>query len=302
MLVTSKEIMTKARENAYSVISPSIDSEMCLAAATEVAEEERAPLIYNIRVAEKFQYGSFVSDFRECVQQARRWAERASVPIAVHLDHAHTLEDVATGINYGYTSITLEPKIQGFDEYKEQVRQWTELVHAAGISVEGVLPRLTWEQLGKRGEDPEIKARANTESDLAFEFTDPELLKEFVDYTGVDTIAVWVGNRFDRTKKMGAQPALINLELLKELSDAVDIPLMLHGGSSIKSDNFGDAQKLGIARVNVGTALRRGAAAAVRRATEDDANQNSFYLIRDGYKAALPEYVRLSGSAGKADE
>lgn len=304
MLVTTKEIMTKAKENHYSVISPSIDSELCLAACTEVAEAERAPLIYNIRPAEflggKHQHGSFIGNLGEYVKIADRYAEMASVPIAVHLDHGHTLEDIATGVKYGFTSITLEPPIEGFDEYKETVRRWAEFVHAAGISVEGVLGPLKWTELGKRGEDSEIKARANQDSERAFEFTDPELLEEFVDYTGVDTVAVWAGNRFDRTQTRDMSPSLIDIGLLEKFAARVKIPMMLHGGSCIKCENFADARALGIARINVGTALRHGAANAVREAEEHVAQKEAFYLIRQGYKDPIAEYIQLSGSAGKA--
>ena len=287
MLVSMKPILDKARAEGYGVIAPSIDSEPCIEAAIEAAEELRSPVILNIH---HFTF----DDMDLMIHLARLRAERASVPVAINEDHGETYEDAIQCIHWGFTSIMPDRSKLSFEENVAQVSELVKIAHACGVSVEA--------ELGHVGMASEIEAggsKHNTSELFSLESvkTDPDLAAEYVRRTGVDCLAVSIGNRHGPFPK-GVQPC-IDFELLEKLKNAVSVPLVLHGGSGTGDENLAKACRMGICKINVGTELRRGAADKVLN-LEKGKYYWTYDLVKAGYKEKLIYHMNLFGSAGKA--
>ena len=208
MLVTLKEILTKAKQENYAVPACNIDNEHNLRAAIEAAEEMNTGIILNTTPVANPDLESFG---RIAVDLARR----SRVKIALNLDHGKTFEDCLLGIRAGYTSIMIDRSLLPFEENIREVQEMVRICHALGISVEA--------ELGHVG----VGEQYHTDGHQAF--TRVEEAVEYVKQTGVDALAVAIGTAHGVYK---GTPQ-IHFDLLHELKDALDIPLVLHGLSLI---------------------------------------------------------------------
>ncbi len=287
MLVSMKEMLCKARREGYGVMAPSIDSEGCMRVAIEAAEELHAPIILNLNPKQAFM----MEDYDFYAQIACRRAERASVPVAVNLDHGHTYQEVMQAIHAGFSSVMLDASTLSFEDNIEAVREVVKVAHACGVSVEA--------ELGCVGlADAENEAMKLLEGLMAKEtvLTDPTLAREYVDRTGVDCLAVSIGNKHGTYKGVPH----IEFDLLERIAAATDIPLVLHGGSGTGDENLAKACSMGICKINVGSEVRSGAAKALLNADEKIACFKPFQLLLEGYKERVRYHIGLFGSAGKA--
>ncbi len=291
MLVNMKEMLEKARREGYAVIAPSIESEQCIAAAIEVAEEMRSPLILSIRI------NAFDDDLEFYIGIARMHAIRATVPVAINLDHGRCIEDNIRAIHYGYTSMMVDRSAKPYEENVKEVAEMVKLAHMCGMTVEGELGELGWtaECLANS-----VSAKYVSADEMEQELTSPDMAADFVNRTGVDCLAVSLGN------KAGVAPDSpdykpLDLDLLKEIASKTPIPLVLHGSSGAGKDVMQQAVKLGISKVNVGTNLRGNAG---KKILSDPvrAKRWVFQDAKAGYKEPIADYMRLFGSVGKADK
>jgi len=285
MLVTMKEMLIKARKEGYGVIAPSIDSELCMKAAVEAAEELRSPVILNI------SYSVYPDPevMKFYIDIAQRHARQASVPVAINQDHGRTFENAMQCIHSGYSSIMIDRSKLPYEENIKQVKELTDIAHACGVSVES--------ELGHVGSGNE-----NLITDESFfqesVMTDPKMAADFVERTGIDFLAVSIGNAHG--VYLHGEPKL-DFDRLKEIADAVSIPLVLHGGSGTGDENLAKACTMGIAKINVGTELRIGATKAITDIPFDEARLNPFNIMKAGYKERIKYHMNLFGSVGKAD-
>ena len=172
MLVTLKEILTKAKQENYAVPACNIDNEHNLRAAIEAAEEMNTGIILNTTPVANPDLESFG---RIAVDLARR----SRVKIALNLDHGKTFEDCLLGIRAGYTSIMIDRSLLPFEENIREVQEMVRICHALGISVEA--------ELGHVG----VGEQYHTDGHQAF--TRVEEAVEYVKQTGVDALAVAIG-------------------------------------------------------------------------------------------------------------
>ncbi len=159
-------------------------------------------------------------------------------PIALHLDHGKTYEDVKACVDAGFTSIMIDMSHLPFEENVKEVRKAVDYCHFYGIPVEAELGAL----MGK--EDDHV-----SEADC---HTDPAMVKDFVERTGCDLLAVSVGN----VHGLDIQPK-VDLDLLKEIADVSPVPLVMHGGSGIPFDTIRKGRDAGLLKVNYGSDLRK---------------------------------------------
>jgi len=290
MLVTMKEMLEKARREGYAVMAPSMESEMCMAAAVEAAEEFRAPIIINVRL------NAFGDQLPFYIKIARRWAECASVPVAVNLDHGKTLEDNVRALYYGYTSIMVDRSALPYEENVAQVKQMVEIAHACGVSVESELGELGW----AAGGTAFSVNRERAEQEMDTTLTDPDLAADFVERTGIDFLAVSLGNKQGSFYNDPNFVPHIDFDRLKAITDKVSVPLVMHGGSGVGEENLAKACRMGICKVNVGSELRAGAA---KKILDDPikAKRWAFQMCKEGYKEPMEKYFRIFGCIGKAD-
>lgn len=201
-------------------------------------------------------------------------AQAASAPIAVHLDHAVSEELALEAIDLGFGSVMFDGATLPFAENVAATRRVVRAAHAAGVLVEAELGEIG----GKDGAHaPGVR-------------TDPAEAAQFAAETGVDALAVAVGSSHAMTDRT----AVLDLDLIARLLDAVDVPLVLHGSSGVADDNLRAAVAAGIAKVNIATQLTKQYTEAVRRALADrPALVDSRSYTRAGRDAVRAEAARL---------
>lgn len=164
-------------------------------------------------------------------------ARSVDVPVCIHLDHTDDVETVYRAVNAGFSSVMIDGSHFPFEKNVEMTKAVVEYAHNKGVSVEG--------ELGAIGENKDAQHEGVGPQCL----TDPQKAAEFVARTGVDALAISIGNAHGFYSK---RPSL-DFELLKAIRDQVDIPLVLHGGSGTPLDQLHKAIDLGICKVNVAT-------------------------------------------------
>jgi len=235
-LYTSAEIYRHAEQGGYVV--PGFDS-YCLEviqAHVRAANAEAAPFL--LQVTPKGFRHMGVSYFAGI---ARAAIEESRVPVALHLDHGTTLEEIVTCIRSGFSSVMIDGSMLPFDENVTLTRKVVEIAHAAGVSVEAELGRVL-------GKESDVDVRSGEET-----FTDPAAAGEFVRETGVDSLAVSVGNVHGFYR---GEPQ-IDFERLEAVHRAVPVPLVFHGGSGLGAEVIERAGRLGVRKVNIGTAIKK---------------------------------------------
>jgi len=230
MLVNLNEVLKPAQAGGYAVgLFNTTDTDM-LQAAIEAAEARRAPII--IGTAEiLLPYGE-LSLIAPSVIAA---AKRASVPVVVHYDHGLTFERCMEALRLGFSSVMFDGSTLPYEENIAQTREIVKIAHSFGATVEG--------EIGHVGNADEEESEAR--------YTTVEEAKAYLDATGVDALAIAIGTAHGAYK---VAPKL-SFERLREIRQAVDVPLVLHGGSGLTDDDFKNAVKDGIAKVNIFTDL-----------------------------------------------
>lgn len=171
-------------------------------------------------------------------------AESASVPVAVHLDHAEDVELALRAIELGFDSVMYDGSKLPFDENLAETRRVVEAAHARGIAVEAELGEIG----GKDGAHaPGVR-------------TDPDEARDFVAQTGVDALAVAVGSSHAMTERT----AELDLELIARLAAAVPVPLVLHGSSGVSDETIAAGIRAGLTKINVSTHLNKQFTGAIR--------------------------------------
>lgn len=236
MLLNMRDLLAVAHDHHFAVPAFNISSSMLLRGVIEASEEADAPVILAIHPAElAFVRPSFV-------KAAIDEAVTTKVPVCIHLDHGSSMEQIMEAIRCGFTSVMMDASTLPLEENIAICRKVVELAHAVDVSVEGELGTI-----GTTGDDAEAGADEII-------YVDPDDVETFVEGTGVDTLAVAVGTAHGIYPK-DRQPEL-KLELLKEISARVDIPLVLHGGSANPDEEIARAVKLGINKINISSDIK----------------------------------------------
>jgi len=185
-------------------------------------------------------------------------AEKANVPITLHLDHGMTFEDIKQAVDAGFNSVMIDASKLPYEENIKFTKEVVEYCHERGVSVEAELG-----ELGGKEDDHESDESAQT---------DPKLAREFVERTGIDLLAVSVGN----IHGLDEHPK-INLELLREIADTVEVPLVIHGGSGIPDDTLAQLKNYNVRKINLASDLRKRFISSVGKRYEQ--NPNEYNLI-----------------------
>ena len=239
MLINMKEMLTVAQENGFAVPAFNIGSGQILKAVVESANEKQAPVILAIHPDElSFLEDSFIAS---CIEEANK----STVPMVIHLDHGGTFNQALRAIRCGFTSVMIDASHLPYEENIAITKKVIEVAHPLNVSVESELGTIG--TTGTTG--TYLEGKENT-----IIYTDPELAKDFVDRTGVDSLAVAIGTAHGIYPK-GMKPEL-KLDLLKVLRQKVDIPLVLHGGSSNSDAEIAKSVTLGISKINISSDLK----------------------------------------------
>ena len=281
-LVTSKKLLLDAQEGCYAVGAFNVENMEMVQAVVAAAEELCAPVILQTTPS-TLKYAD-VDFFYANVKTA---AEKAAVPVVMHLDHGSSFDLAMQAFRAGYTSIMIDGSPKPFSENVQVTRAVVNACHPAGIPVEA--------ELGKVGgkEDDLIGGEGNP-------YTDPREAQAFVEATGVDFLAVAIGTAHGVYKGV---PRL-DLDRLSEIRAIVSIPLVLHGTSGVPDDTVRACIARGICKVNYATDLRiaftKGVSAYLKE--HPDAFDPKKYNAqgREEVKQYVMEKIKVCGSDGKA--
>lgn len=278
MLVNLNEVLKKAQKGKYAVgLFNTTDTDM-LQAVIEAAEESNSPVI--LGTAEVLlPYG----ELKLIAPSVIAAAKRAKVPVVVHYDHGLTFDRCIEALKLGFSSIMFDGSAKPYEQNIVETREMVKIAHAFGATVEG--------EIGHVGE------AAKEDNLLTDMYTTPEEAKAYLEATGVDALAVAIGSAHGVYKKK----PMLNIERLKEISSAVKVPLVLHGGSGLSDDDFKNTIRNGIAKVNIFTDL----CLAGERAMKDGEEKKLGYLetrnLKVEYiKEAVKHKMALFGSVNKA--
>lgn len=247
MLVSFKSILQDAFQKGYAVGAFNCLSLEHVIGTIRAAEELESPVI--LQLAEvQFPYAPVELMAPLYLEAARK----ASVPVTVHLDHGQSLETCMRAITLGFNSVMFDGAGLPFEENVRQTSQIVRMARAVGVDVEA--------ELGKVG-DTGFGGGEGTGEAAPDVFTDVEESVEFIDRTGIDALAIAIGNLHGRYV---ATPRL-NIDRLKEIKRRNEIPLVLHGGSGTPEEDIKSCIHNGISKINVATALQMAVTFDVKR-------------------------------------
>lgn len=225
-LISLADGLAHARQQGYALGAFNVLDSHFLRALFAAAKQERSPFIINIAEVH-FKYVSLDS----LVEAVKFEAARHDIPVVLNLNHGLHFESVVRALRLGFSSVMFDGSTLSYEENVRQTREVVKMCHAVGVSVEA--------ELGAVGGDE--GGALYGEADSA-KFTDPAIAREFVDSTGIDALAVAIGNAHGKYK---GEPKL-DFDRLSAISQQTGIPLVLHGGSGISDADFRRAISLGI--------------------------------------------------------
>jgi len=287
MLVSAKEMLTKAKEGHYAVGQFNINNLEWTKAILLTAEELKSPVILGVSEGA----GKYMCGFKTVADMVKAMIEelKITVPVALHLDHG-SYEGCYKCIKAGFSSIMFDGSHYPIEENVAKTRELVQVCNAMGLSLEAEVGSIGGEEDGVVGMG---------------ECADPNECKMIADL-GVTMLAAGIGNIHG---KYPANWAGLSFETLAAVSEKVgDMPLVLHGGTGIPEDMIKKAINLGVSKINVNTECQLSFAAATRAYVEagKDLSGKGFdprKLLAPGFeaiKATVKEKMELFGSVGKA--
>ena len=277
MLANMIDMLAKAAAEGYGVGNFDVFNTELLKGVMEAAEEANAPVI--LAYGPPFEKYSPLTYFAPAV---KAWAADTDLPVVLHYDHGTSLEGCVHAVECGCNSIMIDASSKSFEENVKTVRQVVDFCHPRGIPVEA--------ELGHVGDEGEYSLEN-------YGYTDPVQAKEFVLRTGVDFLAVAIGNQHG---VYTAEPK-INYEVLQAVREAVDVPLVLHGASGIPAEDIRRCCREGITKINIHTDMLLEAIATLK--ADLAAGEKSYHTMSAHHTAAVKkvalEKMRLFGSEGK---
>lgn len=275
-----RELLQDARKRKYAVGGFNVFNFETLSAVMEVAEELKTPLVLGIPE----RLFKFV-DVDTLSAAMVRAAQKSPVPVALHLDHGHTYEGVLKAIRWGFTSVMFDGSALPMPENLKRTKEITRIAHTLGISVEGELG-----YVGFSDNKTDINEDNLVTADIA---------AEFVDKTKIDALAVAVGNNHGAYR---GSPKL-NFSRLSELNSAVNVPLVMHGGSRLSREDYKSSIMSGISKINIATDMSQAAAETLKAELAKNPSANYIHLmsvVKKGVKESVRKYMLAFDCISKA--
>jgi fructose-bisphosphate aldolase class II len=280
MHVSLAKILAEAEQGGYAVIAPDFTSLSMAKAMIETAESLNAPLILSYSTL--FKPIMDVQGYDNFIGIVRGEIEAASIPICLHLDHAESLDDIKEAVEVGFCSVMIDASTESWDVNVDLTLQAVEIAHPKGISVESELGQIM------------VGEGYYKQDNVEALFTDPQKAKEFVELTGIDALAISIGNVHGAYQ---GEPK-IDFDRLKKIEQSVSVPLVLHGSSGIGEDNLKKAISLGIRKINLYSEIVNSAHNNLLQSLQDDFG-NPVRLCQArarGINETLNKYLQISGS------
>lgn len=280
-LMTTKEMLLAAKAGGYAVGAFNVENMEMVQAVIAAAQELNSPVIMQTTpstlkyAGPEFYFGS-----------AEAAAKSASVPVALHLDHGNSYELAVRALRSGYTSIMIDGSRSVFEENIEITKQVVKLCHPAGIPVEAELGKVGGKEDGLDGGDGG--------------YTVPSEAAEFVERTGIDSLAVAIGTAHGVYKGI---PKL-DIDRLSQIRQQVSVPLVLHGTSGVPDEAVRECIRRGICKVNYATDLRIAFTEGIKEYLRENPDAFDPKKYSGVGREKVSEYVKskilVCGSSGKA--
>lgn len=281
-LVTSKQLLLDAQKGGYAVGAFNVENMEMVKAVIAAAEELHAPVMLQTTPS-TIKYGTLETYYAIVAAEAKK----AAVPVCLHLDHGSSFELAVQALKAGYTSVMIDGSHEDLEGNIAVSKKVADVAKACKIPVEA--------ELGKvGGKEDDLEAEADTN-------TDPMEAKEFVERTGVTSLAVAIGTAHGFYK---GTPVL-DKERVSEIRKVVSIPLVLHGASGLSDDEVRECVRRGICKVNFATELRAAYTVAGKKLIEekpDTFDPKKLGVVgMEAVKQLVMERMKVCGCDGKAD-
>ena len=318
-LVTSTEMFKKAYDGGYAVGAFNVNNMEIVQGITEACKEEKAPVILQVsKGARAYANHTYLVKLVEAAV-----IECPEIPVVLHLDHGPDFETCKACIDGGFTSVMIDGSAHSFEENIEVTKKVVEYAHAHGVVVEGELGTLA-------GIEDEVSHAVGS-------YTRPEEVEEFVEKTGVDSLAIAIGTSHGAYKFKPEQctvnekgilvPPALRFDILKEVSRRLPgFPIVLHGSSSVPQDyvamvnahggkmpnaigvpeeQLREAAKLSVCKINIDSDLRLAMTGTIRQFFDEHPDKFDPREYLKPARANIKELVRhklrdVLGCAGKA--
>lgn len=281
MLASTLDLLRAARAGGYAIGAFNVYNLEGVQAVVRAAEAESSPAMLQLHPASLKQGGPPLVAL--CLAAARD----ARVPMAVHLDHASSAEDIRAALAAGMTSIMADGSHLPYEENADFTRRMADLAHGHGGAVEAELGRLSGTEDGL------------TVAEYEARLTDPGQSADFVARTGIDALAVCIGNVHGRYR---GEPRL-DFERLAAIHRAVPVPLVLHGASGLPEALVSRSIALGVCKLNVNTEVREAYIGALKERLASPRTPDLVELMQAAVaamQAVVVAKLRLFGSCGRA--
>ena len=282
MLINMNDVLLPAKKGGYGIgFFNAVNVEMARA-VIETAEELRAPVM--VGTAEVLLPAMSLERVAEYLIPMAR---KASVPVCVHYDHGLTFEKCMEALKLGFTSVMYDCSTEDYESNARKLAEMVRICHGMGATVEG--------ELGHVG-DNEGAGKLENPSDY---YTDPVVAADFVRRTGIDSLAVAVGNAHGDYKF----PPKLDFERIETISGATGLPLVLHGGSGLSDSDFRTAVSKGVCKVNIFTDIDKAGKTGIEEGLAAGASSMMALIPYEieAMKRVVRNKLELFGSIGKAD-
>ena len=282
MLVNMNDLLLPAKKGRYGIgFFNAVNVEMARA-VIEAAEELHAPVM--VGTAEILLPAMSLEHVAEYLIPMAR---KASVPVCVHYDHGLTFEKCMEALKLGFTSVMYDCSTEDYAGNAAKVAEMVRICHGMGVTVEG--------ELGHVG-DNDGAGKLDKPSDY---YTDPEMAADFVNHTGIDSLAVAVGNAHGDYKF----PPKLDFERIETIARRTGLPLVLHGGSGLSDTDFRTAVQKGICKVNIFTDIDKAGKAGIEEGLAAGALSMTALIPYEieSMKRVVRNKLELFGSVGRAE-
>lgn len=279
-LVKMSTLLEKAKKEKYAVGSFSVANMEMVLGVIKAIEETKSPAI--IQIAEVRLNHSPLELIGPLMVAA---AKNSSVPVAVHFDHGKTEEKIRQALEIGFTSVMFDGSHLPFEDNAATTAKIKSIAAEFNADCEGEIGCVGGSEDGSE--------------DIAINCTSPSQAKEFYEKTGVDALAVAIGNAHGNYK----ETPKLRFDILEKTADTVSAPLVLHGGTGISPDDFRKCISLGIHKINIATATFDSVELSARTAYESGRISGYYDLqtaeVEGAYRNAL-KHIEIFGCSNKA--
>lgn len=285
--MSAKDWLKKAKEEKFAIGAFNVGNLETFKAIAQAAANKKSPVIIESSPGEtEFMGGDNIVDL------ARNYSQDLGVPILVNLDHSLELEECLKAIELGYDLIHFDGSKMPYGENVRIAKQVAEAAHAKGLTAEGELDHI--------GGSSEVHSGSAGEEAAKIPMTEPENAKKFVEETGIDIFAAFIGNVHGLY--LGSKKQL-DIERLKQIEEATGIYLSLHGSSGIPEDQVKEAIQNGIVKVNLNTEMRQAFKDSFAQMLKDNPEEYAMYKVEGSVISAIQTLVEhkieLFGSSDK---